>query len=96
MANALSKFFIKVKAAFSNGFILYNWLSSYTVDCPILYNWACNNFILADKLFAKALRNHETCVLVNNSLRGKLLSSLELPTTFGERFKITSAPFFYS
>ena len=38
MANALSKFFIKVRAAFSNGFILYNWLSSYTVDCPILYN----------------------------------------------------------
>ena len=44
--------------------------------------------------FAKALRNFETCVLVNNNLCGKLFSSLESPTIFDERFKVTSVPFF--
>ena len=29
-----------------------------------------------------------------NNLLGKLVSSLELPTTFDERFKVTSVPFF--
>ena len=32
-------------------------------------------------------------VLVNNNLRGKLFSSLESPTTFDERFKVTLIPF---
>ena len=54
-----------------------------------------DNFILADELFAKALRSLETCVLVNNYLRGKLFSSLESPTTFDEIFfNVTSVPFF--
>ena len=35
-----------------------------------------------------------TCVLVNNNLCEKLVSSLELPTTFDERFKVTLVPFF--
>ena len=48
--------------------------------------------ILADEPFAKALRNFETCVLVNNSLCGKLFSSLESPTTFDEIFKVLSVP----
>ena len=34
----------------------------------------------------------ETCVSVNN-LCGKLVSSLEQPITFDERFKVTSVPF---
>ena len=44
--------------------------------------------------FAKALGIFETCVLVSNSLCGKLLSSLELLIKFDERFKVTSFPFF--
>ena len=51
-------------------------------------------FYLDDQLFAKALRTLETCVLVNNALCGKLVSSLELTITFDKRFKVTPAPFF--
>ena len=46
-----------------------------------------DNFILADDTFAKALKSLKTCVLVNDSLCGKLVWSLELPITFDERFK---------
>ena len=53
-----------------------------------------NNFILADELFAKALRSLEAYVLVNNNLCGKLYPSIKLPITFDERFKVTSVPFF--
>ena len=52
------------------------------------------NFILADEPFAKALQIFENFVLVNNNLCGKLVSSLELPIRFDERFKVTSVPFF--
>ena len=52
------------------------------------------NFILAEELFAKALQNLETCVLVTNNLCRKIFSSLESPTTFDEIFKVTSALFF--
>ena len=52
------------------------------------------NFILSDEPFVKALRILETCVLFNNIFCGKLVSSLELPTTFDERFKVTLAAFF--
>ena len=50
--------------------------------------------MLADKLLVKASRSLETWVLVNNNLWVKLVSSLELPITFDERFKVTSVPFF--
>ena len=53
-----------------------------------------DNLILADEPFAKALRSLETCVVVNNNLCGKLVSSLESLTTFEEIFKVTSVPFF--
>ena len=36
----------------------------------------------------------ETCILVNNDLCGKQVSSLECPILFDERFKVTSVPFF--
>ena len=36
-------------------------------DCTMLDNWVFKKFILADELFAKALRNLETCVSVNNN-----------------------------
>ena len=46
---------------------------SYT----ILGRWVFDNFALAVKSFARALWIFETCVLVNSSLCGKLVSSLE-------------------
>ena len=63
-------------------------------DCIILENWVFENFVLADKVFAKALQIFETCVSVNNSSCGKLVSSLEFPIKFDEGFKVTSIPFF--
>ena len=53
-----------------------------------------DDFILACETFAKALRNFETCVLVNNNFCKKLVSSLELPITLDEKFKVTRVPFF--
>ena len=46
--------------------------------------------MLDDEAFAKVLRSHEACVSVNK----KLVSSLESPITFDERFKVTSVLFF--
>ena len=37
-------------------------------DYPILCNWAFDSFILADKIFEKALRSLETYALVNDNL----------------------------
>ena len=48
------------------------------LDCIILDNWIFDNLMSVDKLFAKALRRFTTCLLVNNNLCGKLVSSLEL------------------
>ena len=55
------------------------------------------NFILTVELFTKTLRIFETCVLVNNSLREKLVSSSPIIIniiTFDERFKVTRVPLF--
>ena len=79
LANGLSTFFIKSKL------LLYNGLESLPKnppDCPSFCSWVFDNFILADELFANALWIFETCVLVNNNLCSKLVSSLESPTTF--------------
>ena len=51
--------------------------------------------MLADKPFAKALQILETCVSVNNNFGKRLVSSLEFPIKFDERFKITSVPFLF-
>ena len=59
-------------------------------DCTILDISVFDNFILADELFAKSLQGLKTCVSVNDNLCGKLVSSLESPITFDERFQITS------
>ena len=56
--------------------------------------WSFDSFILADELFAKALRSFESFVLVNKNLCGKLFSLLESPTTFDEIFNVTSVTFF--
>ena len=50
--------------------------------------------MLPDEPFAKVSQSLKTCVLVNNNLCGKLVSSLESPITFDERFKFASVPFF--
>ena len=62
-------------------------------NCTILESWVLENFILADEPFPKPLQLFRTCVLINN-LWEKLVSSLELPITFDERFEVTSVPFF--
>ena len=51
------------------------------------------NYILDGKPFKKPFRIFETCVSVNNKLYGKLVSSLEFPIKFDERFKATSVLF---
>ena len=43
-------------------------LSKNPPDCPIFCIYVFDNFVLAEELFAKALRNFESCILVNNSL----------------------------
>ena len=53
-----------------------------------------DNFKLPGQLFAKTLQSLEACVLVNNNLCGKLVSSLELPIVFDERFQVMSVLFF--
>ena len=57
-------------------------------------NWVFDNLILADETVAKALRSPKTCLLVSNNIDGNLGSSLNSPTPFDERFKVTSIPFF--
>ena len=58
-------------------------------DFIILDNWVFQNLILAGEPFTKVLRSLENYILVNNNLFGKLASSLESPSTFDERFKVT-------
>ena len=87
----LSKFPVKRNPVFSND---PKSLPTNPPDCPNLCNWVFNNFILDEELFAKALRSHETCVLVNNNSWGKLFSSLESPTACHEILKVFSVPFF--
>ena len=72
LANGLSKFLIKGYPAFTTGpkSLPYN-----SPDFTILCNWVYDNSILAEELFAKALRSFETCALVNTNLQGKLFSS---------------------
>ena len=87
----LDTFSIKGNPVFSNGL---KGLTNYPPDCPILFNWVFNNFILAEEFFAKALRSLDTCVLANNNLSGKLFWSLESPIILDESWKVTSVSFF--
>ena len=88
LANGLSTFSIKGNPVFSNG---PKSLPKNPPDCPILCKRVFDNFILAGKLFVKALRRFETCALVNNNLCVNIFSSLE---TFEKIFKVTSVPLF--
>ena len=49
--------------------------------------------MLTDEPFAKAFETFETCVLVNNNLCEKLVSSLNFPIKFDETLKAASVPF---
>ena len=91
LVNGLRTFPTKDNPGFSNG---PKSLTKNLPNYPILCNWLFDSFILAEELFAKALRSFQTCVLVNNKLCKKLFSSLEPPTIFEEIFKITLVPFF--
>ena len=76
LINGLSKFFIKVKQAFSNGPKI---LPINPPNCTILDSLVFDDFILDDGLFAKVLRSLKTCLLVNNNLCRKLVSRLKSP-----------------
>ena len=91
LVNGLRTFPIKGNPVFSN---CPKSLTKNLPNYPILCNWLFDSFILAEELFAKALRSFQTCVLVNNKLCEKLFSSLEPPTIFEEIFKVTLVPFF--
>ena len=54
LASGLSTFFVKGNPVFSYG---PKSLNKNPHDCPILCNWVFDNFILAEELFAKALRS---------------------------------------
>ena len=91
LANGFSTFFIKGKPVFSNG---SRSLPKNPPDCPTLCKWDFDNFKLADS-FGEALRSFKTCVLVNNNLCGKFVSSLESQTTkLHQNLGVTSVPFF--
>ena len=79
LANGLNTFLVKAEPVFSNG---PRGLTKNSTDCPFSESWVFDIVILADELFAKASRSLEACVLLNNNLCEKLVSSLELPITF--------------
>ena len=69
-------------------------LRSNPSDYTNLHDWDSKSFILADKLFAKALQNFESCLSDSRNLCEKLVSSLESPIIFDEKFKVTSVSIF--
>ena len=87
----LKHFFINGNPVFSNG--LRN-LRRNSPNCTILDKWAFDNLISVDELFAKALLRFVTCLLINNKLWGKLVSSSKLPTIFDDNLKTTSVLIF--
>ena len=63
-------------------------------NCIILDKYVFDNLILALEPFLKALQSPKTFVSVNYNLYGNLVSSLQPPTTFDRRFKVTWVPIF--
>ena len=47
-------------------------------------------------IICESLQSLKTCVLINNNLWGNIVSKLELPIAFDERFKVSSELFFIS
>ena len=69
LAYGFSTIFIKGNPVFSN---VPEILTKNLPDCPILWNFVFDNFILVDELFGKYLPSFKTCVLINNNLCGNL------------------------
>ena len=63
-------------------------------NCTIVDSWVFNNFVLHGEPLAKSLRGLKTCVAVTTNLWGELVSSLELPITFGEISNVILARLF--
>ena len=76
-----------------NGLLVVSVENRNPHNCKSLDNRVFENFILANKPVAKALRIFGTCVIVNNNSCVKTVSSLKFPIKFDERFKVTSVPF---
>ena len=89
-ANGLIAFYISGNPVFSNR---PRSLPRNPSNSIILDIWVFNNLISVDDLLAKPLRRFETCLLVNNSLWGKLVSSSLIK--FDNNLKTTSVSFFY-
>ena len=89
LTNGLIIFLINGNPVFSNGPRI---LPRNRTDCVILDIWVFDNLISVDDLSAKALRRFATCLLVNNNLWGKLVSSS--PIIFDDNLKTTSVLFF--
>ena len=76
-------------------YLIYGQQFSETLLTALcLDSWVFDNYILSDELFAKALQSLENCVLIDNNLYGKLVSSLEWPIIFDETFEVNSVTFF--
>ena len=88
--NGLITFSINCKTVFSNG---PRSLPRNPPNCTILDSWVFDSLILTDELFATALQRFASCVLVNNNLCGKLVSSSELPIILGDNLETTSVSF---
>ena len=58
------KFFMKTKLVFCNN---SRRIPRNIPNCNLLDRLVFDHFVLADELFAKALRSLETCRLVNNN-----------------------------
>ena len=87
LAKDLNTFPVKGTPVFNNG-------PKNLTDCLILFNYIFDKFIPVKELFAKALQNFGTWLLVNNNLCRKLFLSLESPATLDEIFKVTLVVFF--
>ena len=60
----------------------------------IFDNWVFDSLILTGELFVEALWRFATCVLVNNNLCGKLVSSLISRIIFDDNLKTVSVSYF--
>ena len=68
LANGWNTFFINAKSTFIKNSRGLPWNPPGSI---ILNIWVFDNFVLTDRLFAKALQRFASCVLVSNGVSGK-------------------------
>ena len=73
LAKGLIKFFFISKSTFISGSRIF---SRNQPNCIIWEICVFDKFILAEKFYTKTLLSFETCLLVSNNLRRKLVSSV--------------------